>query len=192
MGQYFFRSYSIITNFIIISSLFLILHTSLDFINFFRKKSTFDLSRILSHLGFGLLIFFIGINRNFSTDKDFNLKKGEKKIFENYIVNFKSLEIEERKNYKAIVGMFKITNIKKSLNETLSPEIRIYSNPETLTYEASIVTKLNHDLYLTMSNINRSEFYNIKFQKKPFMIWIWLSAIMISLGGFIRIFKNEN
>ncbi|MDC0344274.1 heme lyase CcmF/NrfE family subunit [Pelagibacteraceae bacterium] len=189
---YFFRSYSIITNFIIISSLFLILHTSLDFINFFRKKSTFDLSRILSHLGFGLLIFFIGINHNFSTDKDFNLKKGEKKIFENYIVNFKSLEIEERKNYKAIVGMFKITNIKKSLNETLSPEIRIYSNPETLTYEASIVTKLNHDLYLTMSNINRSEFYNIKFQKKPFMIWIWLSAIMISLGGFIRIFKNEN
>ena len=167
---YFFRSYSIITNFIIISSLFLILHTSLDFINFFRKKSTFDLSRILSHLGFGLLIFFIGINHNFSTDKDFNLKKGEKKIFENYIVNFKSLEIEERKNYKAIVGMFKITNIKKSLNETLSPEIRIYSNPETLTYEASIVTKLNHDLYLTMSNINRSEFYNIKFQKKPFMI----------------------
>ncbi len=42
-----------------------------------------------------------------------------------------------------------------------------------------------------MSNISRSDYYNIKFQEKPFMIWIWFSAIMISIGGFIRMFKKE-
>jgi cytochrome c-type biogenesis protein CcmF len=42
-----------------------------------------------------------------------------------------------------------------------------------------------------MSNINRSEFYNIKFQKKPFMIWIWISALIIALGGLMMVLKKE-
>ena len=83
-----------------------------------------------------------------------------------------------------------ITDLKKSTKTILFPEIRIYSNPETLTYEASIKSNLRNDLYLTMSNISRSDFYNIKFQNKPFMIWIWFSAFMISMGGIVRLFKK--
>ena len=47
-------------------------------------------------------------------------------------------------------------------------------NPNTLTYEASIRTGILKDYYITMSNIDRSDYYNIKFQKKPFMFWIWI------------------
>ena len=45
-----------------------------------------------------------------------------------------------------------------------------------------------------MSNVNRSNFYNLKFQNKPFMFLIWLSAFLISAGGFLRLFfqKDEN
>ena len=157
-----------------------------------RKKTFMDTPRIISHLGFGFLVFFIGINHSFSISNDFNIKVGEEKKFKNYLIDFQSLNTRERENYKAIVGMFNITNLENSTEEILTPEIRIYSNPETLTYEASIKSKISYDLYLTMSNINRTEFYNIKFQKKPFMIWIWLSAILISIGGFLRIYKNEN
>jgi len=188
--NYYFKSYSILSNLIIISSIFLILYSLKDLVEYFRKNISFDISRIISHLGFGLLVFFIGINHNFSTDKDFNLKEGDKKIFDNYIIDFKKLKLEERKNYKAVVGEFDITDLEKSTKTILFPEIRIYSNPETLTYEASIKTNLRHDLYLTMSNISRSDFYNIKFQNKPFMIWIWLSAFMVSLGGILRLFKK--
>ena len=39
-------------------------------------------------------------------------------------------------------------------------------------------------------NIDRSDYYNIKFQKKPLMIWIWISVVMIVIGGFLRIFTN--
>ena len=77
------------------------------------------------------------------------------------------------------------------VEEKLFPEIRIYDQPKTLTYEASIKTKLSHDVYLTMSNIERSDYYNIKFQKKNFMIWIWLSAFIITIGGFLRLFKKN-
>ena len=189
---YFFRSYSILSNLIIISSVFLILYSMIDLLKFFKKNTFLDLPRVISHLGFGFLVFFIGINHNFSIEKDFNLKEGEKKKFENYIIHFKSLETQKEKNYQSIIGNFNITNVDNFNEEILKPEIRIYKNPDTLTYEASIKTKLDYDLYLTMSNISRSELYNIKFQKKPFMIWIWFSALLISIGGFLRFYKYEN
>ena len=109
-----------------------------------------------------------------------------------YEINFEDINLKEGKNYKAIIGNFKLTNLNNNLAQYLSPEIRIYSNPQTLTYEAAIKTKITSDLYLTMSNVSRSDYYNIKFQKKPFMIWIWISALMISLGGFLQLTFKEN
>ena len=186
---FLFKSYSLISNFIIISALFLIIFSLRDLYNLFKTK-TIDTSRIISHLAFGSLVLFIGLNYNFSLEKDFNLKVGEKKEFENYSVKFDNLQLEEFKNYKAVIGEFEINNSQKNFSQTLYPEIRIYQSPSTITYEASIRSGLLKDYYITMSNIDRSDYYNIKFQKKPFMIWIWISVIFISLGGFLRLFKN--
>ena len=118
--------------------------------------------------------------------------KQTKKEFENYSVKFNNLQLEEFENYKAVIGEFEINNSQNDLSKTLYPEIRIYQSPSTITYEASIRTGLLKDYYITMSNIDRSDYYNIKFQKKPFMIWIWISVIFISFGGFLRLFKNAN
>jgi len=137
-------------------------------------------------------VFFIGINHQFSLEEDFNLKVDEIKTINNYEIFLEDIKIEERKNYKAVIGNFKLTNLKKDIVQYLHPEIRIYSNPETLTYEAAIKTKISSDLYLTMSNVSRSDYYNIKFQHKPFMIWIWISALTIVLGGFIQLTLKKN
>ena len=160
----------------------------------FKNKKKFEYPRIISHLGFGLLVFFIGINHQHSIETDFNLKVGEKKILNNYELSFENIKIQQNKNYKSVIGNFKLVDIKKNYLQNLSPEIRIYTKPETLTYEAAIKSKISSDFYLTMSNVSRSEFYNIKFQKKPFMIWIWISAFMIALGGIVQLIikKNEN
>ncbi len=188
---YGFGSYSILSNFIITSSIFLIIHSIYDFVQIFKEKTKIGMPRIISHFGFGLLVFFIGINHNYSVEKDFNLKVGEVKRLENYKIIFNSLEKKDKKNYQAIVGSFDIIDLKDNLKENLKPEIRIFSFPETLTYEASIRTRIYSDTYLTMSNISDVDYYNIKFQKKPFMIWIWISAIMISIGGFLRLLKLD-
>lgn len=191
---YFFKNYGIYSNLILISAIFLILHSFLDAKNSITNKKKFQFPRIISHLGFGMLVFFIGINNQYSIETDFNLKVGETKKLNNYELVFENIKIEENKNYKSIIGDFKIIELKKKYIQYLNPEIRIYTNPETLTYEASIKSKISSDLYLTMSNVSRSDFYNIKFQEKPFMIWIWVSATMIALGGLIQLIikKNEN
>ena len=183
---FLFKSYSVISNLIIISSLFLIISSFLDFF----KKSEVNISRIISHLSFGFLIFFIGLNHNFSIEKDFNLKLGETKKIDNYKFVLTDLELDNQSNYKAIIGKLQVRNTLTNEERTLKPEIRIYTNPQTLTYEASIQTNFFKDHYLTMSNIDRSEYYNIKFQEKPLMMWIWISVIMLSIGGFLSLFRN--
>ena len=183
---FFFKSYSFISNLIIISSIFLIISSLFDFF----KKEKINFARIISHLSFGFLILFIGLNHNFSVEKDFNLKLGETKQMDNYEFFLQDLELNQHKNFKAVVGKLKVSNLLTNERRILKPEIRIYDNPQTLTYETSIQTNFFRDYYLTMSNIDRSDYYNIKFQKKPLMIWIWISAFMISIGGFLSTFRN--
>jgi len=186
---YLFKGYSLLSNFIVISAVFLVISSLIDLYKSFKKLKK-DSPRILSHLAFGFLILFIGLNYNFSLEKDFNLKLGEKKSFENYSIEFSDIRLQDFENYKAVIGEFKINNSEKNLDQSLYPEIRIYENPSTITYEASIRSGILKDYYITMSNIDRSDYYNIKFQKKPFMMWIWISAIFISLGGFLRLYQN--
>ena len=183
---YFFKSYSLISNLIIISSVFLIISTILDAF----KKPKINFARIISHFSFGFLIFFIGLNHNFSIEKDFNLKLGETKKIDNYNFELKDLKLQQHDNYKAVIGKIQISDLSTNKKRTLNPEIRIYDNPQTLTYEASIKTNFFRDYYLTMSNIDRSDYYNIKFQEKPLMIWIWISVVMLSFGGFLSFIRN--
>jgi len=186
---FLFKSYSILSNLIIISSLFLIISSLIDAFKSFKKNKT-DFARVISHASFGFLIMFIGLNHIFSIEKDYNIKLGETKNFDNYSIKLQNLETENFSNYKAVIGSLEIKNNKTNRKNILKPEIRIYENPQTLTYEAAITTSVLKDYYLTMSNIDRSDYYNIKFQKKPLMIWIWISVIMITIGGFLRLFQN--
>ena len=186
---FFFKSYSVLSNLILISAIFLILSSLIDLTNEI-KKNKFDLARIISHASFGFLVLFIGLNNIFTIEKDYNIKLGETKKFENYSIKLQNLELKNFKNYQAVIGELEIKNVNLNRTNILKPEIRIYDNPRTLTYEASIKTSISKDYYLTMSNIDRSDYYNIKFQKKPLMMWIWVSVIMIVFGGFLRLFIN--
>jgi len=177
-------------NLILFFSIYLITQTLFDFYESFKKKNI-NISRIVSHLGFGLLIFFIYINHIFSVENNFNLKLGETKKTDYYTIKFVNLEEQSIKNYKSIIGYFNVSNKKNFTSKELRPEIRVYDKPFTITYEASINSNLFSDTYLTMSNISDTDVFNIKFQVKPFMNLIWLSVLLLSLGGVLNFFKRK-
>ena len=186
-----FKSTSLISNLIFITSFFLIIMSFLDVIKLIQLNKITLISRSVSHLGFGLLILFIGLNHNFSKEYDVNIKTGEIKKLNNFDLKFKDLKLTNSQNYKSIIGNFELKDNDKNLIKELKPEIRIYQNPETLTYEASIKSTIFNDYYLTMSNLQNSEYYNVKVQVKPFMSWLWLSVLIMSLGGFLRLFYKR-
>ena len=181
---------NLLINLILFFSIYLITQTLFDFYESFKKKNI-NISRIISHLGFGLLIFFIYINHIFSVENNFNLKLGETKKTDYYTIKFVNLEEQSIKNYKSIIGYFNVSNKKNFTSKELRPEIRVYDKPFTITYEASINSNLFSDTYLTMSNISDTDVFNIKFQVKPFMNLIWFSVLLLSLGGVLNFFKRK-
>ena len=193
---YFLNNKNFLINLVLIFSTYLVLQTIFDLYKSIKKKHVLNYSSnyssFFSHLGFGFLIFFISLNSIMSIEHDFNLKIGEKKQLKNITINFKKLDSFEEKNYQKIVGEIEVINAQEKTTEVLKPEIRVYNQPETITYEASIKSNILSDTYVTMSNISKENIYNIKFQKKPFMNMIWLSTILIVLGGSFRILIRKS
>ena len=80
----------------------------------------------------------------------------------------------------------------KNSSFALYPEVRIYQQPLTITSEADIKTTLFSDNFLVFNILKDDGYYNVRYQYKPLMIWIWISTIFISLGGLLSVIrKNE-
>ena len=71
------------------------------------------------------------------------------------------------------------------------PELRIYNQPNIVTSEADIKTTMLSDKFMVINIVQNQEFFNVRYQIKPFMIWIWLSVLLISFGGGLSLFKKE-
>ena len=157
--------------------------------DFFMKNSS-NLSQKIAHLGFSLLILSILFNNMLSTEIITNLKIGETFKTEKIKINFVSVNQKSEKNFKSITGKFNIEDINGSV-ETLYPELRIYNQPNIITSEADIKTDLLSDRFITMNYVQNQDYFNIRYQIKPFMVWIWISVLMISISGLISLLKKK-
>ena len=71
------------------------------------------------------------------------------------------------------------------------PEIRIYNQPNILTSEADIISTIFFDKFIVINLLKGEDIFNVRYQTKPFMIWIWISVILISVGGVLNFFKKN-
>ena len=181
-----FSSNFLINTILISSALYLFFITLRDFFN----KGFKNLAQNMAHFGFSLLILSILFNSLFSSEIITNLKVGE--TFENTKTKivFESISQKEEKNYNSIVAKFTVQDSKGKL-ENLSPELRIYNQPNIATSEADIKTTLLSDKFIVINIVQNQEFFNVRYQVKPFMLWIWISVILISVGGLVSFVKKE-
>ena len=129
-------------------------------------------------------------NNIFSSEIITNLKVGEILETSNTKITFNEVNQKNEKNYKSIIGSFTIET-KNEKTEKFKPELRIYNQPITITSEADIKTTLVSDKFMTINVVQNQDYFNVRYQVKPFMIWIWLSVILISVGGLVSFFKKE-
>ena len=154
------------------------------------REKTKNFAQIFSHTGFSLLLISILLNSFSSREIVKNIQVGESFTLKNEKIIFKKIAIEKEKNYESIVGFFEILDDKNTIIN-LQPEIRIYNEPEMATSEASIKTTLFKDRFITINIIKDQNFFNVRYQHKPFMIWIWISTLIIIMGGMFAIFRKN-
>ena len=54
-----------------------------------------------------------------------------------------------------------------------------------------LAATLLSDKFIVINIVQNQEFFNVRYQIKPFMLWIWISVILISFGGLVSFIKKE-
>ena len=167
------------------SALYLLISNIKEFL---EKKN--NISQTISHFGFSLFVLSILFNSLFSSEFSSNMKIGEELIYKEEQIKFLKIKTFDKENYKSVVANFEIIDEKNNIIN-LYPEIRIYNQPNILTSEADIISTVFFDKFIVINLLKGEEIFNVRYQTKPFMIWIWISVCLVSIGGVLSLFKKN-
>ena len=156
----------------------------------FKKNKNFSSGMLIAHLGIGLLILGITGSSIWQEEKITRLQIDTSTQINKYNIIFKEINEVKGPNYVAIKGNFTVYDEKENIITKLEPENRYYPITNIFTTEASIHTNLARDLYLVLGEGNLNKGWVVKIYYNPLVIWIWIGALIIFIGGIVSINNN--
>ena len=145
---------------------------------------------IIAHLGIGLLILGITGSSTWQEEKITKMKINSETKIKKYNIVFEKINEIRGPNYIALQGIFLVYDEKKDIITKLKPENRFYPITNNFTTEASIHTNLFRDLYIVLGEGNLNDGWVVRIYYNPLVIWIWIGALVIFIGGISSININ--
>ncbi len=139
---------------------------------------------ILGHLGIGVFIVGITLTSLYTQEKDLRMAPGDSYEVAGYRFQFNGVEQRPVQNYMSTTGSFTVTSESSNYYVELNPEKRIYKVQQSPMTEAAIDAGFTRDLFIALGEpLDNKGAWAIRIYYKPFIRWIWLGAIIMSLGG---------
>ncbi|WP_420591411.1 heme lyase CcmF/NrfE family subunit [Bacterioplanoides sp.] len=148
------------------------------------------LGMVVAHIGVGISVIGVTLVANYSVEKSVRLSPGESAEFAGYRFEFVESGQIQGPNYTSQATRFKVYDGDK-LVDTMTPEKRRYTARGTVMTEAEIDVNLWRDVYVSMGEPLQNGAWGMRLQVKPFMRWVWLGAIFMSLGGLMAIMDKR-
>ena len=155
------------------------------------KTKGYTQGSLIAHFGVGLLILGITGSSIWQQEKVVRMNIKDQVIVENYTIIFNEINEVRGKNYVSIQGNF-VINDKKNAITNLKPEKRLYPVTNIITTEASIHTNIVRDLYIVLGDGNIDDGWVVRIYINPLVIWIWIGAILIFVGGLLSLKNSLN
>jgi len=182
-----YQSYSFISFMGIILAFWIISNNIILLIN---KNKNYSLGMLIAHLGIGLLILGVTGSSNWQEEKITRLKINTSTQINKYNIFFKEINEIKGPNYLALKANFDVYDKNKSFVTDLEPENRYYPISNIFTTEVSIHTNLSRDLYIVLGEGNSNDGWVVKIYHNPLVIWIWIGAFIVFMGGIVSINNN--
>ncbi len=169
------------------ASIFLIISAIWDIANF--SNISFKHIWLLSHLGFGTFALGISLVSGYSQEITKSMNIGTSLEIGNLRIKVANASVLNMKNYKSLRVQINVMHRDQYLH-SIYPEIRKYSIENINMPEAAIYHNLFSDVYVIISDIDRS--HNsivLRAQYKPGINCIWIGCITMSfplLFSFLR------
>jgi len=156
----------------------------------YKKKTNYYNGMIVAHLGIGLLILGITGSSIWQDEKISKIKINNEIEINKYRIVFNDIKEIKGPNYVAIEGVFLVYDKQNNVVTKLIPQNRFYPITNSFTTEASIHTNIFRDLYIVLGDGNLKDGWIVRIYHNPLVIWIWIGAFTIFLGGIISMKNN--
>lgn len=136
----------------------------------------------------GLAIFAAGVTSMVVwADTDIGtLKSGDSLTLGSHSYTLQSVGGGQRDNYDFLAGRISVTKNGKHVT-TLSTERRFYPVRNQITTEAGLHLSFGQTLFASIGEGDPTGGFVVQVYKHPFVVWIWLGALIMALSGFISL-----
>jgi len=159
------------------------------------KLSVSHLGMAVAHAGIAITIVGVTIVSSYESETNIKMALHEKVTISGYEVEFNGVKHVEGPNYSAEQGQINIYKVKGSGESDfvtlLKPERRTYRVQTMGMTEAGIDPGLFRDVYVALGDPLPGGAWQIRVHYKPFIRWIWLGAIFMSIGGILSMLDKR-
>ena len=146
----------------------------------------YELGKSFAHIGFGLMIFGISAVSAWEVEDIRIVHLNEPYQVRGYTFELIAVSEFPVSNYITRRGSLLVKKDERTL-ATLLPEKRYYPVQATTTTEASINSNIFRDIYVVLGDRNSENSWVVRTYIKPFILWIWIGAFCIAIGGVVSL-----
>lgn len=144
----------------------------------------------MGHIGLAISVLGVALVTVYSVEKDLRMSPGQSAEVSGYEFTFEGVRQVMGPNYRASEGVILVRQDGRVITE-LHPQKRSYLSGGNVMTEAAIDTSVFRDLYVAlgdpMDTGNLGGDWAVRLQYKAFVIWIWLGAALMALGGAVAV-----
>ena len=120
--------------------------------------------------------------KHHETERDVRMEPGDTTQVGGYTFRFMGVREVPGPNYRAAQGEMQVEKDGQVLR-VLHPEKRAYFSSGQPMTETAIDTGLFRDLYVSLGEPLDGKAWAVRVYYKPFVLWIWLGALIMAIGG---------
>ena len=145
----------------------------------------------LAHIGVAIFIVGVTFTESMSLQKDLRMETGDTVTLGGYSFTFEGAKSTPGPNYTAYEGAVSVVSPAGEPVAVLTPQKRIYQVRGMPMTEAGIDAGLFRDLFVALAEQLENGAWSLRVYYKPFIRWIWLGCIFMSLGGLIAVMDRR-
>jgi len=155
-----------------------------------KKLSLSYYGMMLAHLGVAIVAIGITLVSHYSQERDIRMAVGDSLDLASYHFEFKGTTPVQGANYRAEQATLIVTQHSTAVT-VLHPEKRNYNVKQSMMTEAAIDPSLWRDLYVALGEPLDNGAWAVRIQYKPFVRWLWLGGILMSIGGLLTVMDKR-
>ncbi len=140
----------------------------------------------IAHIGFGATAFGVAAITAWASEDIRTANAGDMIPLSTYEIRFDGVTIENGPNFRSDIGRFTIFEGGEEVGR-ISSETRFYPVQNAYTTEAGIRASLVEDVYVSLGDKQSNGSWAIRSYVKPYANWIWLGALIMTLGGLLSL-----